>query len=195
MKNRSAKRKTRLPQENGRRQTAARRRLTFICLQVEPGTRWNFYTRCSSCGLTIGSISDRRKVNFPKTFYTLFPRIVPVAKSQTTPHISESNGRGEAFKKLVTNVARKILLRSKLTKGFWPEAVSAAVFLLNRMPSERLKGRSPYPVVAEAFQWTPSLPYVMIMLATPEPMAALLLCMIILLPGETNLLQGQRRAP
>ena len=32
------------------------------------------------------------------------------------------------------------------------------------------------------------------MLATSEPMAALLLCMIILLPGETNPLQGQRRA-
>ena len=53
-----------------------------------------------------------------------------------------------------------MLLQSKLTKGFWPEAVSAAVFILNRMPSKRLKGGSPYPVVAETFQWTPSLPYV-----------------------------------
>ena len=69
-----------LPQENGRRQTAARRRLTLICLQVEPRTRstWYCYTRRSSCGLTTGSISDRRKVNFPKTFYTLFPRIFPL---------------------------------------------------------------------------------------------------------------------
>ena len=68
-----------LPQENGRRQTAASRRLTLICLQVEPRTRstftWHCYTRCSSCGLTTGSISDRRKVNFPKTFYTPFPWI------------------------------------------------------------------------------------------------------------------------
>ena len=34
---------------------------------------WHCYTRCSSCGLTTGSISDRRKVNFPKTLYTHLP--------------------------------------------------------------------------------------------------------------------------
>ena len=76
-----------LPQEIGRRQTAAHRRLTLICLQVEPRTRstftWHCYTRCSSCGLTIGPISDRRKVNFPKTFYTHFPRIFPLRQSFT----------------------------------------------------------------------------------------------------------------
>ena len=66
----------------------------------------------------------------------------------------------EASNKLVTNVARKMLLQSKLTKGFWPEVVSATVFIRYRMPSKRLKGRSPYPVVAETFQWIPSLPYV-----------------------------------
>ena len=93
-KNRSAKRKTRLPQENGRRQIqrARHHHLTFICLQVEPRTRstWHCYTRRSSCGLTTGSISDRRKVNFPKTFYTplTFPRIFLLrsATAHTTTH-------------------------------------------------------------------------------------------------------------
>ena len=51
--------------------------LTLICLQVEPRTRstftWHCYTRRSSCGLTTGSICDRRKVKFPLTLYTHLP--------------------------------------------------------------------------------------------------------------------------
>ena len=51
--------------------------LTLICLQVEPRTRptftWHCYTRRSSCGLTTGSICDRRRVEFSMTLYTHLP--------------------------------------------------------------------------------------------------------------------------
>ena len=123
---------------------------------------WHCYTRCSSCGLTTGSISDRRKVNFPKTLYTYFPWKLGLESSSKESTLIGARSLSRAktgCKNKVSNGLKNATL-SKLTKGFWPEAVSAPVFILNRMPSKRLKGRSPYPVVAETFQWTPSSPYV-----------------------------------
>ena len=66
-----------LPQENGRRQTAVQfdPHLPTSRTQDPVDMTWHCYTRCSSCGLTTGSICDRRRVNFLKTFYTHFPRI------------------------------------------------------------------------------------------------------------------------
>ena len=79
---------------------------------------------------------------------------------ETTPHNSESNGRAEASNKTVTILARKLLLHSGLSKGFWPDAVETAVFILNRMPTRRLASKSPHQIIAEALHWTPLLPYV-----------------------------------
>ena len=143
-----------LPQENGRRQTAVQFDPHLPTSRTQDPVdimTWHCYTRCSSCGLTTGSISDRRNTNFPKTIYT--PR--------RTCHCLTSLTRTQVGG-IATEVARHC---------------HKVAHQLQCMPTGEFNGHQ-----------------VCRMLATSEPMAALLLCMIILLPGETNPLQGQRRA-
>ena len=121
--------------------------LHFYNSNPEPRRTWHCYTRCSSCGLTTGSISDRRKVNFPKTIYT--PR--------RTFHRRQNPG-----------------WRHRHRSGRHCHKVAHH---LQCMPTGEFNGHQ-----------------VCRILATSEPMAALLLRMIIPLPGETNPLQGQRTA-
>lgn len=64
----------------------------------------------------------------------------------TTPYNSSQNGRAEASNNVVVVMARKMILASHLLKTMWPEAVVAACYLLNRLPSRRLNGKSPLEV-------------------------------------------------
>lgn len=64
----------------------------------------------------------------------------------TTPYNSSQNGRAEVSNNVVVVMARKLILAGQLLKTMWPEAVLAACYLLNRLPSRRLRGKSPLEV-------------------------------------------------
>jgi hypothetical protein len=51
------------------------------------------------------------------------------------------------------------MLQGKLSKGLWPYALECAVYLHNITPSDTLRGKSPYQVLAESEGWTPTVPY------------------------------------
>lgn len=72
----------------------------------------------------------------------------------TTPHNSEQNGRAEVSNNIVCVTARKMMLHGKLPKALWPEAVKAAVYILNLVPSNALKNNSPYQLLAEHENWS-----------------------------------------
>jgi hypothetical protein len=77
----------------------------------------------------------------------------------TTPHNSELNGRAEVSNHIICTTARKLMLQGKLSKGLWPYALECAVYLHNITPSDALRGKSPYQVLAESEGWTPTVPY------------------------------------
>ena len=54
------------------------------------------------------------------------------------------NGRAERKHRHLLDTARSLLLSSSVPSVFWGEAVLTAAYLLNRMPTPLLSGRSPY---------------------------------------------------
>ena len=45
---------------------------------------------------------------------------------------------------MVVGMARSMLKAKKMPAAFWGEAVSMAVFILNRTPTKSLKGTTPF---------------------------------------------------
>ncbi|KJX93078.1 hypothetical protein TI39_contig4419g00006 [Zymoseptoria brevis] len=72
----------------------------------------------------------------------------------TPPHQSTINGRAEVSNHIVCTLARKMMLHANLPVALWPEAVRAAVRLLNLTPSTSLDSDCPHQVLAKALNWT-----------------------------------------
>ena len=61
----------------------------------------------------------------------------------TIRYTPQQNGVAERMNRTIIDKARCMLLNSKLSKGFWTEAVLAAVYLINRSPTNALKEKVP----------------------------------------------------
>ncbi|CAD7949156.1 unnamed protein product [Amoebophrya sp. A25] len=64
----------------------------------------------------------------------------------SAPFNPEENGLAEAANKKLLTVARCLLQDSELDASYWPYAIEAAAFLLNRTPMKALGGKSPFEV-------------------------------------------------
>lgn len=60
------------------------------------------------------------------------------------PYTAEQNGFIERDNRTVQESARTILVGSVLGKSLWPEAVRAAVYILNRSTNSRSRNKTPY---------------------------------------------------
>ena len=61
----------------------------------------------------------------------------------TPPYTPQHNGAAERKNRTIMNMVRSMLKGKSLPKYLWGEAVSTAVFILNRSPSKRLEGITP----------------------------------------------------
>eukprot|EP00952_Eustigmatos_sp_NYUAD-ZCMA_P012241 49230-Eustigmatos_ZCMA.PRE.1 len=59
----------------------------------------------------------------------------------------QQNGIAERSWRTVADMARCMRLQAGLPKALWAEAVKAAVYLTNRLPSRMLQGDTPYHVL------------------------------------------------
>lgn len=62
----------------------------------------------------------------------------------TIPYTPQQNGVVECRNRTVVEMARCLLKSKNMPAEFWGEAVSTAVYLLNRAPTKSLHGRTPY---------------------------------------------------
>lgn len=69
------------------------------------------------------------------------------------PHTPEHNGLAERKHRHVVETGLALLSHASLPRRFWTYAFAAAVYLINRMPTEVLNGFSPYP---KLFQQSPN---------------------------------------
>ncbi|KAF7543720.1 hypothetical protein G7046_g9943 [Stylonectria norvegica] len=63
---------------------------------------------------------------------------------ESAPRTQAQNGSGERAGGVVKEKARLLILDANLPTQLWPEMVRTAVYLLNRTPKARLKGKTPY---------------------------------------------------
>ena len=89
-------------------------------------------------------------------------------------YILEQNGVAERKNKHLLEVTRALLFEMNLPKYFWSDGVLTAVYLINRMPSWTLEGKSPIEVLCPRkplFQVPPKVVWLYLLCACPETSA------------------------
>jgi transposase InsO family protein len=69
-----------------------------------------------------------------------------VVRHLTAPYSPQQNGVVERRNQTIVGMARSMLKAKTMPAAFWGEAVSTAVFILNRSPTKALKDKTPYEV-------------------------------------------------
>jgi transposase InsO family protein len=67
---------------------------------------------------------------------------------QSNPYCQEENGSSERYNQTLMNYARTMLAGAGMASHYWPEAVSHAHYILNRIPTRRLK-MSPFEALTK----------------------------------------------
>jgi hypothetical protein len=65
----------------------------------------------------------------------------------TVPYTPEQNGPAERAGGTIVMRARTLLNEADLPSGFWPEAMKASVYILNRTPTEKIGWKTPYETI------------------------------------------------
>ncbi|KAI3768520.1 hypothetical protein L2E82_19267 [Cichorium intybus] len=65
------------------------------------------------------------------------------------PHTPEQNGVAERKNRFLLEITRALLIESKVPKSFWPEALATATYLINRLPTNILKFKTPLQTLSE----------------------------------------------
>ena len=64
----------------------------------------------------------------------------------TVVYTPQQNGVCEKKNMTVMEMSRCLLFEKSMPKRFWAEAVNTSVYLLNRLPTKAVKGKTPYEV-------------------------------------------------
>ncbi len=67
-----------------------------------------------------------------------------IRHEKTNPKTPQQNGVAERLNRTLVESARSMLLNANLSKQYWAEAVSMAVYLRNRCPIKAVEGKTPY---------------------------------------------------
>ena len=62
----------------------------------------------------------------------------------TVPYSPQQNGGAERKNRTILNAIRCMLIKSGLSRGFWPEAVLTAVYIQNHLPTTAPSGKIPF---------------------------------------------------
>ena len=67
-----------------------------------------------------------------------------MGQHHTTPYSPQQNGVVERQNQTMVGMARSMMKAKSIPARFWGEAVTTAVFILNRTPTKALKGVTPF---------------------------------------------------
>ncbi|KAD5317806.1 hypothetical protein E3N88_17752 [Mikania micrantha] len=70
-----------------------------------------------------------------------------ITRQLTNPYTPQQNGIVERRNRTILNMTRSILKAMRMPQALWAEAVRHSVYLLNRLPTKALKGKTPYEVM------------------------------------------------
>jgi transposase InsO family protein len=90
--------------------------------------------------------SDNAREYFSSSFRT-FMTNSGILHQSSCSHTPQQNGVAERKNRHLLEVTRALLFQMNVPKLFWSDAVLTACYLINRMPSSVLNGKSPHSVL------------------------------------------------
>jgi transposase InsO family protein len=102
-------------------------------------------------GAKVSTIRMDNDLSFGSSKLETFCKDRGIRRLTTTTYNSEQNGRTEVSNHIVVTTVRKLMLAVSLLKSLWLEAITAATYLLNKMPSQVLNNQDPYSVLMRHF--------------------------------------------
>ncbi|KAJ0503054.1 putative RNA-directed DNA polymerase [Helianthus annuus] len=87
----------------------------------------------------------------------LFCQNKGIIHQTTCPHTPEQNGTVERKNRILLEIARALLIESRVPKSFWPEAIATATYLINRLPTKALDLKTPLKTLSDFTKLPPTL--------------------------------------
>jgi hypothetical protein len=97
-------------------------------------------------GNRLKGLRTDRGGEFTSNLFTVFCNEGGIKHFTTTPYTPQQNGVVERRNQTVVEMARCMLKSMKVPAEFWGEAVSTAVYILNRSPTKSLNNMTPFEV-------------------------------------------------
>ena len=89
-------------------------------------------------------LRTERGGEFTLVEFTVYCMDQDVVRHHTAPYSPQQNGVVERRNQTVVDMVRSMMKAKKMPVEFWGEAVTTAVFVLNRVPTKALKGKMPF---------------------------------------------------
>ena len=87
--------------------------------------------------------SDNGK-EYTSNQFNFFCEEAGIEHQLTAPYTPQQNGVNERENRTIMEMARCMMHEKGLPKRFWAEAANTAVFLLNRLPTKAMQGKTPF---------------------------------------------------
>ena len=76
--------------------------------------------------------------------FTMFCEEAGIENQLTAPYTPQQNGVSERKNQMIMEMIRCMLHEKGLPKEYWAEAANTAIFLLNRLPTKAINGKTPF---------------------------------------------------
>lgn len=104
----------------------------------------------TQAGRRLGTLRTDRGGEFTARSFADYCAAQGIARHLTAPYSPQQNGVVERRNQTVMGTARSMMKAMRMPSWFWGEAVTTAVFLLNRAPTQSVEGRTPFEVWHDA---------------------------------------------
>ena len=98
----------------------------------------------TQCGAKLRAFRTDRGGEFNSSEFTAYCEEHGILRNTTTPYSPQQNGVVERRNQTVVAMARSMMKAASIPGEFWGEAVTTAVFILNRSPTRSVVGMTPY---------------------------------------------------
>ena len=95
-------------------------------------------------GLKIGALRTDNGGEYVSRKFREFLKLKGITHELTIPETPQQNGKAERMNRTLVESARSMLMQSGLPTMFWAEAISAASYLRNRIPTASINDMTPY---------------------------------------------------
>lgn len=97
-------------------------------------------------GCKIQSLRSDNGKEYTYDQFNMFCEEAGIEHQLTAPYTPQQNGVSERKNRTIMEMVRCLLYEKSLPKEYWAEAAHTSVFLLNRLLTKALEGKTPFEV-------------------------------------------------